>query len=69
MLRYRIGIIIDDPGRVDFDSVREYSRLTQQVLTGKYGWRIYRIYPAAWIKDYNNEKTMLLENVRRAMTV
>ena len=66
---YCLGIIIDDPGRVDFDSVREYSRLTQQVLTGKYGWRIYRIYPAAWIKDYNNEKTMLLENVRRAMTV
>lgn len=65
---YCFGIIIDDPGRVDFDSVREYSRLTEQILTNKYGWKLYRIYPASWIKDYESEKDMLLEKVKAAMT-
>ena len=64
---YCFGIIIDDPGRVDFDSVREYSRLTEQILSNKYGWKLYRIFPASWIKDYENEKAMLLENIRRVM--
>lgn len=64
---YCFGIIIDDPGRIDFDSVREYSRLTEQVLATKYGWKLYRIYPASWVNDYEREKSLLLENIRRAM--
>ena len=60
---YCLGIIIDDPGRVDFDSVREYTRLTEQVLTGKYGWNIYRIYPAAWMNNYDYEKAALLRAI------
>lgn len=64
---YCFGIIIDDPGRIDFDSVREYSRLTEQILSKKYGWKLYRIFPASWINDYENEKAMLLENIRKAM--
>lgn len=63
---YCFGIIIDDPGRVDFDSVREYSRLTEQILSNKYGWKLYRIFPSSWINDYDNEKAMLLENIRKA---
>ncbi len=61
-----LGIIIDDPARVDFDSVREYSRLTEQVLTGKYGWKLYRIYPAAWINDYEHERALLLSAIAQA---
>lgn len=64
---YCFGIIIDDPGRVDFDSVREYSRLTEQILSNKYGWKLYRVFPISWINDYENEKAMLLENIRNAM--
>lgn len=64
---YCMGIIIDDPSRVDFDSVYEYSCLTEKILTEKYGWSLYRIYPASWIKDYEHEKTMLLKNVKEAM--
>ena len=63
---YCFGIIIDDPGRVDFDSVREYSRLTEQILSNKYGWKLYRIFPSSWINDYENEKALLLENIRKA---
>lgn len=66
---YCMGIIIDDPSRVDFDSVYEYSCLTEKILTEKYGWSLYRIYPASWIKDYEHEKAMLLKNVRDAMGV
>lgn len=63
---YILGIIIDDPGRTDFDSVREYSRLTEQVLTRKYGWRIYRVYPTAWIANYEQEKQNLMAAIMSA---
>ena len=63
---YFMGIIIDDPRRTDFDSAREYSRLTEQVLGMKYGWAIYRIYPTAWINDYEREKQKLMEAIRLA---
>lgn len=61
-----LGIIVDDPSRTDFDSVREYAWLTEQVLSQKYGWNIYRVYPTAWINDYEHEKQSLLEAIRRA---
>lgn len=63
---YVLGIIVDDPRRTDFDSVREYARLTEQVLSQKYGWNIYRIYPTAWINDYEREKQNLIDAVRSA---
>lgn len=62
-----LGIIVDDPGRADFDSVREYTRLTEQVLTEKYGWKIYRIYPVSWMNGYADEKTALLGAVNKAI--
>lgn len=52
-----LGIVIDDPNRADFDSVREYTRLTEQILSEKYGWRLYRIFPASWFNDFENEKS------------
>ena len=63
---YILGIIIDDPGRTDFDSVREYTRLTEQVLTEKYGWKIYRIYPTAWITNHEREKQNLMAAIMSA---
>ena len=63
---YILGIIIDDPGRADFDSVREYTRLTEQVLSGKYGWKVYRIYPTAWIANYEREKQDLMAAIMSA---
>ncbi len=66
---YALGIIVDDPRRTDFDSVREYTRLTEQVLTQKYGWNIYRIYPTAWINDYEREKQNLIDVVMSANSI
>ncbi len=63
---YILGIIIDDPSRSDFDSVREYARLTEEVLTRKYGWSVYRIYPISWVTDYKTEVTLLLDAIRNA---
>ena len=63
---FALGIIVDDPGRTDFDSVREYARLTEQVLSQKYGWKIYRVYPTAWVNDYERELQNLLEAVKQA---
>ena len=63
---YILGIIIDDPGRTDFDSVREYTRLTEQVLSEKYGWKIYRVYPTAWIENYEAEKQNLMSAIMAA---
>ena len=61
---YVMGIIVDDPNRQDFDSVREYTRLTQQVLCDKYNWTIYRLFPTAWMTRFDVEKTALLDAVR-----
>ncbi len=62
---YLLGIVIDDPARADFDSPREYARLTVHVLESKYRWNIYRIYPVAWVRDYAAEKQRLLDTVAR----
>ena len=62
-----LGIVIDDPNRADFDSVREYTRLTEQILSEKYGWRLYRIFPASWFNDFENEKVLLLNKVNEAL--
>lgn len=64
--RFALGVIVDDPARSDFDSVREYARLTEQVLTQKYGWKLYRVFPTAWINDYEHESQKLLEAIRSA---
>lgn len=62
-----LGIIIDDPRRTDFDSPREYSRLTESVLENKYNWNIYRIYPQLWISDFKREKDMLISTINRCI--
>lgn len=62
-----LGIIIDDPRRTDFDSPREYARLTESVLENKYNWNIYRIYPQLWISDFKREKEMLLSTIKRCL--
>lgn len=64
---YVLGIILDNPDRNDFDSPREYSRLTEQVLTNKYKWSLYRVFPIAWVKDYDREKNQLLSTVFKAL--
>ncbi len=64
---FALGIILDDPARPDFDSVREYTRLTEQVLTKKYGWTLYRVYPTAWLRNYETEKKLLLDKVYAAL--
>ena len=61
---YALGIIADDPLRPDFDSPVEYARLTEQVLRGKYNWELYRVFPLAWINDYEAEKRALLEKIQ-----
>jgi len=63
---FALGIIIDDPNRTDFDSEREYARLTEQVLCGKYNWSLYRIFPTAWINDYPSELAKLLNRIYEA---
>ena len=65
--KYALGIIIDDPRREDFDSPREYARLTGQVLSKKYGWKLYRIYPISWFYNYKNEKIKLLEVIGKTL--
>ncbi len=62
-----LGIIIDDPARPDFDSVREYTRLTEQVLHQKYGWELYRIFPTSWLENHAEEKKLLLARAREAL--
>ncbi|MBR2481171.1 MAG: DUF4011 domain-containing protein [Clostridia bacterium] len=62
-----LGIVIDDPRRLDFDSPREYARLTEQVLSKKYNWTIYKIYPISWVNDFENEKNKLLLKVNEAL--
>ena len=64
---YLLGIIIDDPRRGDFDSPREYARLTGEVLGGKYKWKLYRVYPAAWLFRFREEKDRLLAAVYEAL--
>lgn len=64
---YLLGILIDDPRRGDFDSPREYARLTGEVLGGKYRWKLYRVYPAAWLSRYDEEKDRLLAAVYEAL--
>ncbi len=64
---FALGIIIDDPSRPDFDSVREYTRLTSQILTEKYGWKLYRIFPACWAFDYEREKKLLMNAIKSVM--
>lgn len=64
---FALGIIIDNPSRPDLDSVREYTRLTEQLLENKYFWKIYRVFPEAWIKNYSYEKAKLLDEARRAL--
>lgn len=61
---YLLGIIVDDPGRSDFDSSREYARLTEEILRNKYHWDIYRIYPLSWIHQYEQEKDKLIRKIR-----
>ena len=65
---FALGIIVDDPTRHDFDSPREYARLTEEILTDRYGWNIYRVFPISWINDYKNEKDRLLNAVRNAVS-
>lgn len=64
-----LGIIIDDPRRTDFDSPREYARLTESVLENKYYWNIYRIYPQLWISDFKQEKEMLISTIKRCLCI
>ena len=63
---FALGIIIDNPSRPDFDSVREYTRLTNQILSEKYGWKLYRIFPACWAFDYEREKKLLIDAIKSA---
>ena len=63
--KYALGIIIDDPRRSDFDSPREYARLTSQVLTNKYGWTLYRLFPITWFFDHEIEKANLLRVIEK----
>lgn len=63
-----LGIIIDDPRRTDFDSPREYARLTESVLENKYNWNIYRIYPQLWISDFKRERDMLISTINRCLS-
>ncbi|MBR2460401.1 MAG: DUF4011 domain-containing protein [Clostridia bacterium] len=64
---YVLGIIVDDPNRTDFDSAREYARLTEQVLCGKYNWTLYRVFPIAWINSYRSELEKLMSAVNQAL--
>lgn len=61
---YALGIIVDDPRRADFSGVREYARFAERILRDNCGWRIHRIYPAAWANDYANESKKLLSAIR-----
>lgn len=65
--KYALGIIIDDPRRSDFDSPREYARLTSQVLSQKYGWNLYRLFPISWFFDHESEKANLLRMIEKRL--
>ena len=62
---YCLGIIIDDPRRPDFDSPREYARLTEQILRDRYGWKIYRVFPYGFFLDYESASRILLEKIEK----
>ena len=66
--KYALGIIVDDPRRSDFDSPREYARLTSQVLSKKYGWKLYRLFPLSWFFDHENEKANLLRAIEKHLS-
>ena len=65
--KYALGIIVDDPRRPDFDSAREYARLTSQVLEKKYGWNLFRLFPISWFFDHENEKAALLRIIEKRL--
>ncbi len=60
---YLLGILTDGQG-LGGQSIREYARLRQQVLTERYGWKLHHIWLAAWFLDYKAEKDRLIAKVK-----
>jgi hypothetical protein len=63
---YVLGIITDIQN-VNVQSVREYARLRDTVMTERYAWNLYHIWMLSWFMNYEKEKTLLLETVKKAI--
>ncbi|MBR7161958.1 MAG: hypothetical protein IKD07_06035, partial [Clostridia bacterium] len=64
---YALGIITDIQN-VNVQSVREYARLRDSVMTERYAWKLYHIWMLSWFMCYEKEKMLLLEAVRQAIS-
>ncbi|MBM2620048.1 DUF4011 domain-containing protein [Actinoplanes sp. LDG1-06] len=60
-----LGIECDGPRYGSISSARDRDRLTSEVLTGL-GWRLHRVWSAAWHRDRAGEEARLREAITKA---
>ena len=63
---YVLGIITDIQN-VNVQSVREYARLRDSVMSERYSWNLYHIWMLSWFMSYEKEKRLLLETISNAI--
>ena len=63
---YVLGIITDIQN-VNVQSVREYARLRDSVMTERYSWNLYHIWMLSWFMSHEKEKSLLLEAITKAI--
>ncbi len=64
---YVLGIITDIQN-VNMQSVREYARLRDTVMTERYSWNLYHVWMLAWFMSYEKEKSRLLDAIQKALS-
>ena len=65
---YVLGIITDMQN-ISTQSVREYARLRDSVMTERYSWNLYHVWMLSWFMNHEKEKALLLETVINAIYV
>ncbi len=63
---YVLGIVTDERGLFG-QSVREYARLRDHILTCRYAWNLYHVWMGAWFFDYEKEKAELMCRIREML--
>ena len=63
---YVLGIIIDEDG-LKHQTLRDFIRLKDQILTRKYAWKLYHIFLLPWFYDYKNEVQKLFNVINECL--
>lgn len=64
---YVLGILTDEEGLTK-QSVRDFARLRDRVLTEKYAWNLYHVRMLPWFADYGRECERLLTAVKDSLS-